>query len=85
MAARQQKPAAASDGSAPAAESKRTDIRANEKKCCEWFVLHIRGPEGDSLHDALTSSEQVNSVYFNYDVTYNAVTQRCLLARSKER
>ena len=36
MAARQQKPAAASDGSA---EAKRTDFRANEKKCCEWFAF----------------------------------------------
>lgn len=33
MAARQQRPAAASDGSA---EVKRTDFRANEKKCCEF-------------------------------------------------
>lgn len=36
MAARQQKPAAAADGSA---EAKRMDHRANEKKCCELFVF----------------------------------------------
>ncbi|XP_027133100.1 6-phosphofructo-2-kinase/fructose-2,6-bisphosphatase 2 isoform X1 [Larimichthys crocea] len=43
MAARQQKPAAASDGSAPAAESKRTDIRANEKKC-SWASYMTYSP-----------------------------------------
>lgn len=36
MAARQQRPAAASDGSA---EAKRTDLRANEKKCCKWICF----------------------------------------------
>lgn len=38
MAARQQRPAAAADGSA---EARRTDVRTNEKKCCEWFVFPL--------------------------------------------
>lgn len=33
--------ARAASASGNSAESKRTDLRANEKKCCEWFVFPL--------------------------------------------